>query len=167
MSQEYYDNDKIQTYLNSYIALYKKTYSTPRAKAKITQKARAIEKTIRYVLYTWYDVSDGIPDAFKMTEYVLKKNHPVIAKMMWLFWNSGITLDPNDLVNLAVKLNDTELSEDDYALLMFISYQGEDVTVLAKNGMPLSIFYDMYTPVAESNFEEWYKIQYVASGYKP
>jgi hypothetical protein len=166
MSVSYYDHNAIQSICDSYIKLYKKTYNKTGSRREIFKEVHVIHSKITSSLYNWYDVSNGIPDHTKMSEYVAQKDAPYLRKMMWLFWDSEVTLVADDLVKLAVELNDPNLSEDDYALLMFISYQGEDVIKLAEGGMPLSILYDMYKPIAENNFEEWYKIQYVASGYR-
>jgi hypothetical protein len=52
------------------------------------------------------------------------------------------------LQSLIINRNDLNLSDTDYALLFYISLQGEEIQDITA-GVPLSMLYDMFMPVAE------------------
>jgi hypothetical protein len=114
---------------------------------------------ISYILGYWGGIFSNTPPHMNtIIEYAAYKDESSFPTIMWLFWNSGIVLLPEDLIQLILKIDKIEISSEDYALLMFLSYQNEDIKKLGET-MPLSTLKEMYEPLAKSNFEEWFKIQ--------
>jgi hypothetical protein len=82
-------------------------------------------------------------------------------KMYWLFYNMPFASLSSQLRSFMVKKNNPDLSVDDYVLLFYVSLQ-ENILKETFKDFPLDILYDIYTPVAERNLNEW-KAEYLAS----
>jgi hypothetical protein len=72
----------------------------------------------------------------------------------WLFHDSDFIDNPSKLISFIVEKNDISLQYTDYALLFYISLQSAEVQDAAR-GLPLSLLYDMFLPVAEDKLNRW------------
>jgi hypothetical protein len=118
---------------------------------------------INFILYIWDDMCSGVSDPSRILDYHVEKKNPTFQKAIWLFWKSETTFSPDDLIRLVVELDDLSLTESDYALLLFLSYQDVKTQALIK-ALPLSMLHDMYEPLAEANFEKWFKAEFAKTG---
>jgi hypothetical protein len=90
---------------------------------------------------------------------VLRHRDPDIfddIKPLWLF-AYGVPRDffPN-LQRMIITHNNTEYSEGDWALFMYMKNQDLQ-TLETLKGIPLSMIRDMYQPMIDEQFNEWYK----------
>jgi hypothetical protein len=91
----------------------------------------------------YYSVKDGLGDSFLGLRAVYA-----------LFDESDFVSYYRRLRSFIIETNDASLSETDYALLFYISLQGVEVQQAAR-GLPLSMLYDMFLPVAQENLLGW------------
>jgi hypothetical protein len=75
-------------------------------------------------------------------------------KAVWLFFRDI----PKDFVERSQKLiigiNDETLDIGDYALLLYVSYQDEDIKEVL-NALPLPMLYEVYESVIDSTITKW------------
>jgi hypothetical protein len=89
------------------------------------------------------DILDMHPDVFPE------------LKGLWLF-SYGVPRDFfRDLQRIVITHNDTSYTEGDYALLVYISYQTHETVEMLKD-VPFSMIRDMYEPIMDEKFNEWY-----------
>jgi hypothetical protein len=75
-------------------------------------------------------------------------------KLYWLFWNIPFMSLSSQLRAFMIKINDPSLSHRTYALLFYVSLQSVEIQKSVE-GLPLSMLYDMFLPVAEANLDNW------------
>jgi hypothetical protein len=156
------DNIKAMTgrFVDLYETVYPQRYFTDPTDS--SNFARTLEN-INLIIYIWDDMCSGISDPARILDYHVEKKNPTISRMVWLFWNSETILNPEDLIRLIVELDDLSLTEGDYALLLFLSYQDVETQALIK-ALPLSMLHDMYAPLADAKFEDWFKAEFAKTG---
>jgi hypothetical protein len=76
------------------------------------------------------------------------------GKLTWLLCNITFTDFCAQLQSFMIKLNNPNLSDEDYILLFYISLQSQEVQDATQN-LPLSMLRDMFSPVAEDNLNRW------------
>jgi hypothetical protein len=74
-------------------------------------------------------------------------------KVYWLFNGMPFTDSFKRLQSFIINKNDSALSDTDYVLLFYISLQSVEVQDSTR-GLPLSMFYDMFEPIAEENMNK-------------
>jgi hypothetical protein len=72
----------------------------------------------------------------------------------WLFHDFDFMENSSPLRPFVIERNDTSLRDTDYALLFYISLQGEEVQDATRD-VPLPMLYDMFMPTAEENLNTW------------
>jgi hypothetical protein len=87
----------------------------------------------------------------------VKETDPTIFsknKAVWLFFRDI----PDDFEKrsqkLIIDINDDKLSIGDYALLLYVSYQDEDVKEVL-NALPLPMLYEVYESIIDSTIASW------------
>jgi hypothetical protein len=77
-----------------------------------------------------------------------------MTKPIWLFYNTDYVINDSDVLNFVMKFGDSPLTSNDCALLFFTSFQDGNIQELSE-ALPLSMLYEIYAPIMESNFEKW------------
>jgi hypothetical protein len=75
-------------------------------------------------------------------------------KIFWLFNGLSFTDFYDHIQALVITTNDTDLTEFDYAVLIYASLQDDDTRQTFEN-LPLSLLHDVFTPVAEAKLADW------------
>jgi hypothetical protein len=75
-------------------------------------------------------------------------------RTFWLFYDNLPEDYASRLMDVIATANDVTLSKSDYNLLLHASYENERMEGALK-GIPLSMLYDVYTPVFEETYEKW------------
>jgi hypothetical protein len=96
----------------------------------------------------------SLADEDEVTNNTFDDFYVGLYKIYWLFHSINLKLLYAQLQSFIIERNDTTLSETDYALLFYVSLQDEEIQKAAR-GIPLSMLYDMFLPVAEANLEKW------------
>jgi hypothetical protein len=76
------------------------------------------------------------------------------SKIFWLFYDTPFSSWSDQLQSFMVKKNNGDLDDKDYILLFYISLQSVEVQD-GVEGLPLSMLYDMFMPLAEENLKKW------------
>jgi hypothetical protein len=96
----------------------------------------------------------SLADENEVTNNTFNDFYAGLYKVYWLFHNINLRLFYAQLRSFIIERNDTTLSETDYALLFYVSLQDEEIQNTA-GGLPLSMLYDMFIPVAEDKLNIW------------
>jgi hypothetical protein len=72
-------------------------------------------------------------------------------RILWLFYNFPFEDFNTRLQTLILTKNDIDLTEADYALLLYISYQEDKLF----ENIPLPMLHDIFGPLADKNLKEW------------
>jgi hypothetical protein len=75
-------------------------------------------------------------------------------KTYWLLCNIRFTHFPSQFKSFIIEVNNPLLSDLDYVLLFYVSLQSKETQHTTK-GLPLSMVYDMFIPIAEENLYNW------------
>jgi hypothetical protein len=75
-------------------------------------------------------------------------------KVYWLLCDVSFTHFSSQFRSFIIEKNNTDLDDLDYVLLFYASLQSSEVQN-AVRGLPLSMLYDMFNPVAEDNLNKW------------
>jgi hypothetical protein len=147
-------SELVELQYQNYCKLYSKTYPYNVLPKQGEHRYKFMRYMVGRILGTWENmVSENTSEETRLG-YQKTKDSPHIARMVWLFWNSEINLVPDDLIKLLVKVDRTDLTEHDYILLLFLSYQNEDMQEAIKD-IPLRMLHEMYSPIMHTNFKEW------------
>jgi hypothetical protein len=154
--------DSMNSSVVSYEELYDLTYPEQvQSITKLKDKLQ-IQRKIHRILYLWDDICADVSKPERIINHISEENFPTVPRTLWLFWdNEHLINATKDLIKLAVKLNDPKLTEGDYSLLLFLSYQDNETKALTES-LPLDLLHDMYDPFGESKFKEWYEVQHAA-----
>jgi hypothetical protein len=76
-----------------------------------------------------------------------------LKTVFWLLYDVRSTFSPQ-LQSFIIKTHDLTLSKEDYVLLFYASLQSAEVQDAVRD-LPLSMVYDMFMPIAQSNFNDW------------
>jgi hypothetical protein len=77
-------------------------------------------------------------------------------KALWLFWDKTPKSQATKLKRIIIDKNDEKLTKNDYALLLYLSYQDNKELRVLKN-LPMSMLDAMYSPVYEALYDSWYQ----------
>jgi hypothetical protein len=77
-------------------------------------------------------------------------------KGIWLFWRENYDDLRIRLRELIITLNDSKLTVSDYSLLLYLSYQKEDIRKTFE-GLPLEMLHGIFEPVMDANIASWFE----------
>jgi hypothetical protein len=94
-------------------------------------------------------LSSGKRYSMVLDSCILKYN-----KIYWLFYKMPFESFSQQLQSLMIKRNDLSLNTYDYTLLFYVSLQESELQ-RSVEGLPLSMLYDIFTPIADANQKKW------------
>jgi hypothetical protein len=102
-------------------------------------------------------------EKFKASHIYISKSSAIQEdnKLMWLFYTAYFPDEPySDFLprmrETIIHKNDTNLSAADYALLIYLSYEHNELQEHTEK-LPLFMLADIYIPIADRHLESWYK----------
>jgi hypothetical protein len=138
-----------KTFVHDYIAVY----------PDVTQRWDK-GKNLHYDFYDvlwWFDfVINNKNHSFSHLAGSTSLENTLGNRSMWLFYNFSAEDFTERMRALVIAKNDDSLQAEEYALLLFISYQDEETQNNLKD-MPLNMLHDIFAPISDKNFAEWQK----------
>jgi hypothetical protein len=73
---------------------------------------------------------------------------------VWILYGFPVKNLHTKLLDLLIEYDDERLTTSDHALLLYTFCQNE-ITSDSLEGIPLSMLYDIFTPIIETNLASW------------
>jgi hypothetical protein len=144
---------------NAYDSMYQKIHPY-----EVTPEYSYMDGYLKHVcsriMSSWNDINQLAVGPFKTwstSPLGLKYDPKNPISALWLFWTENIEIKYDDLVQLLIRVNNFDLSVNDYALLLYVSYQDEETRNLL-NSFPMSMLREMYEPIQAAHYAEWEKV---------